>query len=316
MLLSKWSTATKRHGGFGEERHRAACLEFLTSVIGVVCQENGGIEVPIVLDDSWNVPWPRPQVKASGVVLTCTAEGFVDLGGFCADLAQRSASRSNWWHQSRLIACWGTATGTMSIVRFVTLTINSGKAAPFAKQLVWHLGWAFQAACLKAIAGGEAQVAGLQITGNSFLEVLTQAPLLDRMLVQYTESCRAKVRELKTHHFSCSTDKASVCGLGAGLQATLIGLGGTNLVVQAVPQAGSGPLTGPPLGSIPEPQTSHKPLPNLLCPWGPGGLYCVMVSWCGMCEIQGNSGNPEGQGTSRNTIQPLGGWLCGRRREP
>lgn len=70
-----------------------------------------------------------------------------------------------------------------------------------------------------------------------FAEVLDNGPLMDRKLVQYVLASNRVAEGLRLRSYSICTDKASVGGLGGGLQNTVIGLGRSNLAIFGIPQA-------------------------------------------------------------------------------
>lgn len=76
----------------------------------------------------------------------------------------------------------------------------------------------------------------MSVKDQLFVESLANAPLLDRLLVQYMESMKAKLSTMRPRSLSVATDKTSIGGIGGGLQNIVIGLGSSNIVGLGVPQ--------------------------------------------------------------------------------
>lgn len=273
VLLSRWSHAGKRHGGFEDPRHRQSCKELLDCFLELVLKDSGGLTVHICVVGEWHVTWPRPEnIEIPTVQLAFACDGFVNVGSFMADLLRFPSGRSDWWHHTKTQGCWGAGVDRTPLGGFLGSLAGSVPMLPLLRQVVWHLGFALQSVLSRATMPNEKRVSGAEITQHDFVEALGNAALLDRMLVQYTESAKKKALELHTTSFSVSTDKASVGGLGGGLMASVIGLGHSGYAVLGVPQATpKGPNT---------PDT-HRALRRHAKSPAPGrrdppGMYCVM----------------------------------------
>lgn len=179
-------------------------------------------------------------------MLSIGTDGRVDLQGFRQQVDNIPSNRTNWWDERSWEKAFGNY-GQAHIVEFMARAGLCKGFEQFFKQVLWWMGAKVQAECMGLIRGSTSNPICKVVT-HSILEALTNAPLLDRMLVQYTESCKDKCRELDIRNYSCATDKASVGGLGSGLQATIIGLGATGYAIQAAPQ-----VVGPLSKSSPEP---------------------------------------------------------------
>lgn len=242
IQLCRWSGAGKRHGGFDDSRHKQACKDLLDGLFrAIATSSRSGCEVPLVLDEHWQVAWPRPECGRVAARLVFSKEGFADIAGLRRQLAGVPASKDKWWNASTLEMCWGGA-DAVPMIPFMVAAMASKRMGSFVRQVFWHLGWQLQVVCMQAI--DNSPVGGISMATHSILEALTNAPLLDRMLVSYVESGKAQARQIGSNNYSCSTDKASVGGLGGGLSATVIGLGSSNVAVLGVPQAATG-------GSVP-----------------------------------------------------------------
>lgn len=71
---------------------------------------------------------------------------------------------------------------------------------------------------------------------------------MDRKLVEYVEASRSFSRQVRSRTYAVATDKASVGGLGSGLQTTVFVVGQTNTAILGIPQALS---LQPWFGSVP-----------------------------------------------------------------
>lgn len=260
VLLLRWATAGKRHGGFDDERHKQASLELLWALLRPMFEScSQGFVLSIDVTTDWTIPWPRPVCNTHEVQLTLSPEGFIDLGRAKLALGALESDRRSWWSEGRMQAAWGPLNRSISLVEFLSGVNKSPIMLPLLRQVVWQLGMRLQALCLKAKSSLGSNIAGLIMTEQGFIEVLTNAPLLDRMLVQYTESAKKKAADLNITSYSVSTDKASVGGLGSGLMASIIGLGTTNCAVLGVPQVGLAGEGGESQGPAARPVPAHSP---------------------------------------------------------
>lgn len=280
VLLLRWATAGKRHGGFEDDRHRQACVELLWALLEPVFKGvDGGVVLKIGVTDEWSIPWPRPVCNAVEVQIRVTAEGFVDLGELKLAFADMVPDRRSWWAESRMASAWGPLNRCISIVNFLSGANKASIMLPLLRQVIWQLGMRMQAIGLRAKASPGSDVSGMKLLDQGFIEVLTNAPLLDRMLVQYTQSAKRKASDLQISSYSISTDKASVGGLGGGLMASIIGLGATNYAVLGVPQVGSGEGGSEPVSPPQRPLTgpwAQEASDRTLKGGDPPGTHCVM----------------------------------------
>lgn len=254
-LLATWCSALPRMGGMQKLAHRQAARECLSALLCMVLEAVGGLAIPIDLQETWDIVWPRPSPHWKCELLSVGADGTVNFLDWVDRLKQRHpASPRQWWHEKHLRTLSGDSPSLTLLDLFVG--VCSGKRfLPFFKQVLWALGQALQAEILKGARGqGE-----FEVELETFANVLQDGPALDRKLVSYVLAGQEMARQLNLRSFSCATDKASVGGLGAGVQGSLFVLGSSNICVVAPPQVpppGEGPMC------LNRPPTSPNPGPH------------------------------------------------------
>ena len=112
---------------------------------------------------------------------------------------------------------------------------------PFYLQLLWQLGQRLQALMAKSMrniasSGSRSAQQPLVVHARSMDETLQDATQLDIFLVAYVLGSREA--SAGRNNVSMCTDKASVGGLGGGVQCTVFVLQQTNHAILAVPQVG------------------------------------------------------------------------------
>lgn len=120
---------------------------------------------------------------------------------------------------------------------FTQTAVDKGMAA-FHKQLLWFVGQLLEVVFAKVHKGkSKAKLVVREVTWG---DALGCAMTLDRKLVHYMEAGRRLASQQRLRSVSLCTDKASVGGLGGGVQTTLIVLGRRNIGIMAAPQAEMG----------------------------------------------------------------------------
>lgn len=125
---------------------------------------------------------------------------------------------------------------TYSVFDLLCASALDKRLQPLHKQLVWGFGQVLEAKCRKLVPRRK-KTEGISVRAPGMEDALASAPHLDRQLVQYVESSRRYASMLNLRSVSLCTDKASVGGLGSGVQSTIIVLGQSNVAVVAAPQA-------------------------------------------------------------------------------
>lgn len=122
-----------------------------------------------------------------------------------------------WWSEKKL---GGFVSGLEScdLVSLLKAAFAHKAMLDFFKQPVWLLGQRMQDLCLQVLGGGGASYS---IAYDSFESALECPQVMDRKLVEYVEASNSFCRQARRRSYSCVADKASVGGLGSGLQTTV-----------------------------------------------------------------------------------------------
>ena len=250
-MLARWSSCHARHGGFKDSGHRQGAGDLLVGFLSNVCEQHNGLAVPIDLDTSWAVLWPRPQVPKLLCVLQVDSKGVVLLAPFLLEVRSQNCPEGHWSKSSDFQRVC-TELGSCPFVADLFQAVASvQKLSLLRLQLLWQLGARLQetiSTCLTKPQGV------LKVKVVSMEDSMDSAPVMDFKLVRYVASTRAVSAGQK--NFSLATDKASVCGLGAGVQNLIFGLP-SNIAFVGVPQAGESKI-----GTFTRKSTSHIHLVN------------------------------------------------------
>lgn len=227
-LLLRWSAMSERMGGMREAEGRKSCGDMLGALLGAV-HAAGRWSCPIVLDDLWANPWPRPDTAGPRVELVVSRHGLVDLGGFEAAAAPGPArlTVASRWLRALLHSC----VGDLSLVTVMSVSLSTLALRSLSKQLLWHVGRSLQQLVMLALKGQQVPVVSAREVSMS--DALGHPHKLDAALVRYVASCRSSTQGIKC--FSVATDKSSVCGLQIQNSAIVLP-NGTAIV--APPQVG------------------------------------------------------------------------------
>lgn len=254
-ILSRWALAAPRGGGLAEPKARAASSELLIAILGLAKPDRGGhVGLSISIETDWRVRWPRPPDCSRSVTLRWDAAGQVDLIGFFDEVRGRfPASRKQWWHQS-VVESFLRDLRSFTLFDVFCAASTDKRVHHLFKQLVWGIGQ-----LLEGIFRGNAGRPGLKMQVAGFAEVLDSGPLMDRKLVQYVMASKRVSEGMGLRSYSICTDKASVGGLGGGLQNTVIGLGQSNIAIFGIPQVGWVPCLPQHSRHPPTPPGAHPP---------------------------------------------------------
>ena len=241
------------------DRNCGACNAVLEGLLSGLCLTRQGITIPIALEKSWLVQWPRPDPQLRAVTLVIDSAGICDLQSWCASTTQDfPCSNKDWWHTAQLTRLCSEVS-SVSIWDLLSHTCVTRSLQVLHLQLLWSLGMQFQK-CLYDVTKQTVAPRDISISTEDFTEIMDNPAVMDRKLAEYVVSGRSFAASLSLRAYSSATDKASVCGLGAGLQNTIFTLGSSGCAVFACPQAGLlFVLKG---GSPKRPPTSHESPPH------------------------------------------------------
>lgn len=235
-LLAKWSGDLPRCLGMVHKQHREAAFDLLKALLLCLCKDMGGLKVPIDIDASWKVIWPRPLGHWKMEVLVVGVDGMVDLASWVKAVTERHpTSRMTWWHTSALSQLLAE-TDSLFLWDIFRATCVKKRFRGLHEQLVWRLGQLMES-LFSELASEKRKKQSVSFAHDSFADIFEQAHTMDRKLAEYVLAGRCIAQNLSLRAFSVATDKASVGGLGAGLQNSIFTLGASGIAVLAVPQA-------------------------------------------------------------------------------
>lgn len=232
-ILARWALSVPRCGGLTDSKARSASSELLSAILDIAKPDRGGqLRLSISIESDWRVRWPRPADGSRSVALSWDSAGQVDLIRFFDEARGRfPATRKQWWHPT-VVECFLSDLRSFSLFDVFCAVLLDKRLHSLFQQLVWGIGQH-----LESIFRGSIGRPGLKMQLSGFAEVLDSGPLMDRKLVQYVMASKRVAEGLRLRSYSICTDKASVGGLGGGLQNTVIGLGQSNIAVFGIPQA-------------------------------------------------------------------------------
>ena len=206
------------------------------SIINSLLSVNGQkvLSVAVNFTAEWEPKWPCATTNPDVILLV--QHGYVKWMDFEKDVRKVAKSfQKGWWSDpdfeelSKALKKNGP-----NKVHIVDLLRATCSIPSFHSQLLWHLGWLWQAMALAMLKDDKKQLDNFSISAVSVGDLCNHAMAMDVMLVDYMEACCAASKN--TLNFGMSTDKASLCGLGGGVQGTQFSLPG-NVVMYAPPQA-------------------------------------------------------------------------------
>lgn len=256
-LLTRWSSAIPRLGGFSKAQHKAACDELLRALVGGLVHEGQGFGVPIDLEANWQIPWPRPPVHGKTVVLDVGGDGIAKVREWLAVVVAQHPAPGNMWWSSQKLSKFVDRLESFDLVALLKACFAEKHLLDLFKQLIWLLGQRLQDHFLAALDDKASPIA---VAYDSFEAALNCPLVMDRKLVEYVEASKSFCRQAGQRTYAVATDKASVGGLGSGLQTTIFVVGRTNTAILGIPQVASRSWHGPRfLGDLG--QTTHKEAP-------------------------------------------------------
>lgn len=234
-LLTKWATAAPRWGGLQTPRHRLASGDLLLALLTDVRTLLPDGVLFIDLSATWRIVAPRPQTFDREVPLRIGSDGTVDFDKFIDEATTRyPCSKRCWWH-SQALHDFARNLATYNLYDIFCASAMDKRMLSLHKQLVWGLDQLLEKRCRQLIPRKKASE-GIPVRAPNMEGALGSGPALDRQLVQYVESSKRYANMLNLRSLSLCTDKASVGGLGSGVQCTVMVLGQSNVAVVAAPQ--------------------------------------------------------------------------------
>ena len=192
------------------------------------------MNVPVKLTKDWSPQWPVAHTPSD--VMLQMHNGYVLWPAFVADVTSIAAAHGNgWWSADEFGEfCAELKTDYPNMLHITDLLRASCHIAPLHSQLVWHLGWIWQSMALRMLKDEKLTLDTFSIRFVRPDELMNTASDMDVQLVHYMEASLAASKNLLC--FGMSTDKASICGLGGGVQCSQFSIPG-NVIIYAAPQA-------------------------------------------------------------------------------
>lgn len=234
-LLTRWSVATPRRGGLNDPKHRMASAELLLSLLDAARGSSAGASVLWVsLVGNWSIAWPRPDFGEHEVSLVWNADGMLDMQGWVAQVkASHPCAKKCWWHAQQL-ETWIASLPSFTIYDVLTQSSVTKGLGVLHTQLTWQVGQMLETLAGQVTKGNRRSV--MVVRDMSFEDAFDSAAKLDLKLVRYVESGVRRAAANNIRSISLCTDKASVGGLGGGVQSTVFVLGESNIGIVGVPQ--------------------------------------------------------------------------------
>lgn len=233
-LLLRWAVVSPRQGGLVNPRHKQSAEDMLCELLRIVYPTPGSsVSIQLELVSEWVPTWPRPVHKGRYLPLELTSSGEVVVDVFLQRLwAEAATLPKGCWrgpHLEKLGRRLGARASLLSLMTFCSL---EDKLHPLFSQLLWYVGSSLQDELLRASRGCSSRVVVAMSKASDELGANTT---MDRSLVAYMHCGRELCRDLE--YLTLATDKASVCGLGSGVQSTIFVLPTSNHAIVAAPQA-------------------------------------------------------------------------------
>lgn len=225
---------SQRFGGAGST-HRIASAELLLSLLDAARGSSAGASVlRVSLVENWSIAWPRPDIGEHEVSLVWNADGMLDMQGWVAQVkASHPCAKKCWWHAQRL-ETWIASLPSFTIYDVLTQSSVTKGLGVLHKQLNWQVGQMLETLAGQVTKGNRRFV--MVVRDMSFEDAFDSAAKLDLKLVRYVESGVRCAAANNIRSISLCTDKASVGGLGGGVQSAIFVLGESNIGIVGVPQ--------------------------------------------------------------------------------
>ena len=243
-MTAKWGYELPRHMGMSKEAHRLAARFTLEALLHGLAADLGGFRIVVDLEKDWQPIWPRPRPHWKSETLVIDATGICELDGFIETVTKNHACRKGlWWHEASLARLVSDLEST-KVWHLIASTAVSNTLQSLHCQLVWDLGCALQRHLLGLAKEKGKSKSLFRFAAEGFSDIsLDASHTMDRKLVEYVEVGKAALQRLNLRSISLCTDKASVGGLGSGLQNTIFTLGSSGKAILAVPQVLFSPWT-------------------------------------------------------------------------
>jgi hypothetical protein len=215
---------------------QASCSDLLLSLVNSLLSVSGPVlTVPVSLTNDWKPSWPASHTPTD--VVLHVHNGYVAWPAFVKDVIRLAPCHGpGWWARAAFDGLCSTLQQEYpnKKLHITDLMKATCKIVPFHSQLVWCLGWQWQRMALSMLNDVKLSSDNFTITVVQPGDLCSHATQMDFHLVNYMESCQAAA---KNHLcFGMSTDKATICGLGGGVQGTQFSIPG-NFIMYAAPQA-------------------------------------------------------------------------------
>ena len=230
-----WGTKKPRGGGFCHEDHRSSAKDLVKALLAIALGGNVK-EVEVSMEQPWSIKWPRPHTAERVFPLFLLPGCLVALGGFFRATKSIAHRVQGAWFTS---TAWDFAMETLgeqpTFCDFLVFTSGEKAPRPLYLQLIWWAGCRAQDLNGAAAKMKESRSPLFAVTVKSLAGCLDNRREMDRRLAIYVRNCKEACQGHR--NLSVCTDKASVCGLGSGIQGSIFVISATNQAILATPQA-------------------------------------------------------------------------------
>ena len=180
----------------------------------------------------WCNHWPRPNCSEFTVEIKVESDGTMKLDEWWP-VVEEQLHCLGLGPRSRMLKDLKLSLNDKTQLLDVLKQASGAQSCTLFDQILWACGHQLQK-LVKAMLKGKASSPWLSAKKVDMSDLLACPNLLDRHLVRYIDVCKGLMHGQT--NISCATDKASVCGLGSGLQNTVFALP-DNRAIFSSPQA-------------------------------------------------------------------------------
>ena len=218
-LFARWAHGNKKQGGFTDDRHKAAAAENLNAMVHDAFLNVPAFNIPIHLLAGWLPSWPTRQPECH--LHLVVSDGIVCWESFSEQATLLGLGLQHGWWKCLQDIDDRIHHGGMSLAQLLMHTSINADLEPFHAQLVWYVGWQWQSVATVVLKGNLAHPS-IQVSEVSGDDLFGAPNQMDWQLENYLATSRRHASGQL--FFTGATDKATVCGLGSGVQTTVFGL--------------------------------------------------------------------------------------------
>ena len=234
VLLTLWTTTAKKSGGLQRQEWRSSAAAMLSAIVAdVLVVSPSEISFPIFMQLDWKPEWPRPFAVCD--VILPIFHGRIQWTRFVEQVRAKAVILgAGWWSGDAFDQLDTDMRGKTALTDLLQATCATPCLLSLHAQLVWAIGWTWQQLVIGLHTDKTKVHQSLCCYEVKDEDLMGCATDMDIHLGSYIYC--SQVATSGVLHFNCSTDKASMCGLGSGVQGTIFTVPG-NLAILSPPQA-------------------------------------------------------------------------------